>query len=282
MFGAIRVFYTTDGKAAVPATDIDASGVPDYVENVAKQMGAAHQLFCHVLEFPDPLQSDRYPGVNCIEVNIRERSEMGGGNGTAYDNSQLAKRIPEGRSDDRALVISMGSHVDAIKNITPAHELFHLIQYGSNYFKNRWYLEGQARWSEHGLAKDGLGEVKYSPHGPWPQDAEQRLALFAMSYESEFILWNAMAKKVDVHGTLPQNRLTRELTELTYSDGSPVLKDQDLHGAQLMQEILNELAKVDDIAFQELGYETWSEANQRSPKNDPYIYQAIMDVLRRH
>ncbi len=49
-----------------------------------------------------------------------------------------------------------------------------------------------------------------------------------------------------------------------------------------MRDVLLELDKFDDIAFKELGYESWSEDNQRSEKNSPYVYQGIMDVLRRH
>ena len=48
------------------------------------------------------------------------------------------------------------------------------------------------------------------------------------------------------------------------------------------RDVLLELGKLDDVAFKELGYADWSEDNQRSSKNNPYIYQAIMDVLRRH
>src|SRR5262245_36343063 len=67
VLGPIRVFYASDGKSAVPSADKDASGVPDQVEDVAKQVWAAHRLFCGVLEFPDPFQSERYPGVTCIQ-----------------------------------------------------------------------------------------------------------------------------------------------------------------------------------------------------------------------
>lgn len=281
VLGPVRVLYTNDGKSAVPSADRDASGVPDHVEDVAKQVWAAHRLFCGVLEFPDPLQSERYPGVTCVQISLRERTEIGGGNGSAFESAQRARPIPEGKPDDRTLVIAIGVHVDATKNITPAHEMFHLIQYGVTYFKKSWYLEGQARWSEHALGKEGLGDIRYSPKGPWPQEPVNLTQLFGMSYDSEFVLWNPIAKKTDAKGILPQKRLDKELTALRYSDGSPVLKDLDLTGADAMREILIEMGKMDDVAFKELGYESWSEENQQSPKNDRYMYQAIMDVLRR-
>lgn len=175
----IRVFYTTDGISAVQPGDTDSNGVPDHVEDVAKQVWAARRLFCEVLGFPDPLTSARYAGVTCIEICIRDRAELGGRNGAAYDESQRARRIPEGKPDDRAIVMALGRHVVAAKNLSPAHELFHLIQYGATYFKNGWFLEGQTRWSEHALGQGGLGDVEYLPRGPWPQPSANLPALFA-------------------------------------------------------------------------------------------------------
>ena len=63
---------------------------------------------------------------------------------------------------------------------------------------------------------------------------------------------------------------------------------QALHGSQLLEN-LEAIRFIDPApiyalrsAFKELGYESWSEDNQRSEKNSPYVYQGIMDVLRRH
>lgn len=277
----IRVFYAIDGKSAVPVADTDSSGVPDHVEDVAKQVWAAHRLFCDVLEFPNPLKSERHTGVTCIEVSIRDRSEIGDVNGVAFEQSQRARRIPEGKPDDRTIVIAVARNVVASRNLTPAHELFHLIQYGATFFKKGWFLEGQARWSEHALGESGLGEVKYSTRGPWPQQPMNLAALFAMGYDAEFALWNPIAMATDPKGVLPQTPLLKELGTLRYSDGSPVLEDPYLTGADVMREILVELGNMDDVAFKELGYDEWSEDNQKSPKNDSYIYQSIMDVFRR-
>ncbi len=279
--GSIRVFYAIDGKSAVPLADADSNGVPDHVEDIAKQLWAAHQLFCEVLDFPNPLRSERYPDATCIQVGLRERDEIGGGNGVAFESAQRAKNIPEGKPNDRALIISIGKHVDAKRNITPAHELFHLIQYSTTYFKNRWYLEGMARWAEHALDTGGVGEIKYPLRGPWPQKPANLPMLFMMTYDAEFVLWNPLAKRADPKGTLSADEISKELGELRYSDGSLVLRDHDLNGAGLMREILLELGKVDDVAFKELDFEGWTEENQKSEKNDRYIYQAVMDSLRR-
>lgn len=282
ILGQFRILYANEGKSAVSPDDVDRNGVPDQVEDIAKQLWASHQLFCKVLKFPDPFECERYEGLTCIQVSVRDKSEIGGVNGVAFEAAQRARRIPEGKPSDQALVMAISSKLDPISNGTPAHELFHLIQYSATYFKKGWYLEGQARWSEHGLAKDGIGEVKYNPRGPWPQKREHLQQLVGMKYDAEFVLWNPIAVRTDKDGVLTDEVLGAELAALRYSDGSPVVADRYLYGAEVMRDILIELGRLDDVAFKDLKYESWSEENQTSERNNPYIYKAIMDVLRRH
>ncbi|QDT89956.1 hypothetical protein [Gimesia algae] len=282
VYDDIRVFYVKEGPGAVSPVDIDKNGVSDQVENVAKQVWAAHQLFCHVLKFPDPFESERYKGVNCIQVSIRDRKEMSGLNGVAFSRAQRARKIPEGKPTDRAIVMSISSQLDPTKNVTPTHETFHLIQYGTTYFKNAWYLEGMARWSEHGTGKDGLGDVKYSPRGPWPQIPLHLQRLAKMKSESEHVLWNPIAAHTDRDGFLTGKMLGKKLSTLRYADGTLVLRDRFLQGGEVMRDILVELGKLDDVAFKDLKYETWTEDNARALENNPYIYKAIMDALRKH
>lgn len=177
--------------------------------------------------------------------------------------------------------MDIGRNVAPSRNVTPAHELFHLIQYGATYFKNGWFLEGQARWSEHAMSEGGIGEVQYPPDGPWPQTSTELTELYAMRYDAEYVLWNPIAMQTDPRGVIPESPVVRELATSRYSDGSAVLKDFALTGAKIMRDILIEFGKMDDIAFKELRYEKWTEDNQKSSKNNSYLYQSIMDVLRR-
>ncbi len=64
---------------------------------------------------------------------------------------------------------------------------------------------------------------------------------------------------------------------MRYSDGQPVLRDMNLNGIKVMRDILEELGRMDDIAFEKLGYESWSEDNQRSDSNSRFAYEAVMD-----
>lgn len=277
----IRMRYTRESKDAADLTDADKNNVPDQVEDTAKQAWAAYQLYCETLKFPDPLQASRYEGVQWIQVSILHKDRIEGLNGLAFDEPQRSseKTDPQGT---KAITAAVGNHLNPIENASASHEIFHLIQYGATYFKPRWFLEGMARWSERGLGKGGIGEVKYDPRGPWPQSPNHQIELFRKTYDSDFVLWYPIARQDDKRGLLPVAKLSKELKTLKYSNGQPVLRDNELVGADIMRDVLLELDKLDDVAFKELGYESWSEDNQRSEKNSPYVYQGIMDVLRRH
>lgn len=278
----VRVFYATEGESAIDPGDVDDNGVPDRVEDVARQIWAARKLFCETLDFPDPFDSGRFEGANCIQVSLLDRGRINGMNGVAYRVAQRAKSIPEGAAGDRSLVIGVATTVDARRNATPAHEFFHLIQYGSTYFSNRWFLEGMARWSEKGLASGVIGKTMLSSDTNWPQKSETRERLFTMSYDAAHLLWNPLAEVIDPEGNLSAaGKLPDELTTLTYSDGSKVLRDELFSGAALMRDILIELGKTDDQAKQNLGYEKWTLENQGNPKNDDYIYDTVIKVLKR-
>jgi len=78
ILGRMRILYAKEGLSAVSPGDVDENGVPDQVENVAKQLWAAHRLFCESLQFPDPFKSERYKDLTCIQVSIRHPTEIGG------------------------------------------------------------------------------------------------------------------------------------------------------------------------------------------------------------
>lgn len=277
--GPVRVFYTLEGKDAVPDDDANGNEIPDHVENVAVQSFAAYELFVKVLDFPDPLKSERYKDVDFIDIVLRHTDVLNGMKGLAFDEIQKAGRSidPPGTTQ---LTIGIATSVKAPSNPTPTHEIFHLIQYGATYFKNGWFQEGQARWAEHALRKEGIGEYRYSPRGPWPQTTEACKQLFGMTYDSEYYIWNPLAIRSDRSGVIPRRTIPFALRKRTYTNGQPVLEDDQLQGYKFMRAVLHELGEADDIAAKELNYEKWSEDNQKSKQNNPYIYDAIMKAAR--
>ena len=50
-------------------------------------------------------------------------------------------------------------------------------------------------------------------------------------------------------------------------------------GAAFMNLLLQKFGELDDTAFVDNGYGSWSEANQKNQKNNPYIVEAVKELL---
>ncbi len=270
----IRIFYETSGQHAVDVADVNANGVPDQVEDVMTQVRAARRMFVEVLGFPEPLQTKRFSEARFIDIHFRHKDVLKM-NGVAYDELQRFNK-PGDPPGTRSIAFTVAASVKAPANLTPAHEFFHLIQYGTTYFKNRWFLEGTARWSERALGAGGLGNARVLSQ--WPLSDEQKKAVTAMAYEAADHLWNPLAARIDKTGVIPDSAALKQLQAMTYTDGTLVVKDLRLTGWALIRDVIVELGKIDDQAFRELGYERWSEENQRSPGNDAYLFRAIEKI----
>jgi hypothetical protein len=168
--------------------------------------------------------------------------------------------------------------VKAPANLTPAHEFFHVIQNSVIYFKNSWFTEGTARWSEKALGAGDLGPVHDLPS--WPLTSDKAAAIFAMKYDASENFWNPLCAKLDKERAIPPSPALQRLQAMHYTDGTPVLKDARLTGWKFIRGVLAGLEKVDDVAFRELGYDRWSEDNQRSPKNAAYILRVVEETVK--
>ena len=273
--GKIRVFYQTVGEHAVERDDRNQNGIPDQVENVLSQTVAAQLLFVETLGFPDPFQQERFRAASFLDIHIRHKNKLKS-NGLAFDELQRFNKLGD-PTGTVSIAFSVASSVKAESNLTPAHEFFHLIQYSTTYFKNNWFAEGTARWSEAGLGVDNLGPVR--EFVAWPLPKEQSSALFKMSYEASEHFWNPLAAKSDSKGLIPDSPALKLLQSMRYSDGTAVLKDLRFTGWAFIRAVVIELGKIDDLAFRESGYTEWSEANQFSSKNNSTILRAVEAVV---
>jgi len=118
----------------------------------------------------------------------------------------------------------------------------------------------------------------------WPQSKSQQQELFnlASPYGSESVFWNPLAKLADRSGKIAPKEIGKSVRSLRYSNGKPVINDLKLNGSKFMIDVLEELGKMEDVAFEELGYEKWTEKNQKSIKNSSYIYKAVMQAAKRN
>lgn len=274
--GRIRAHFATTGEHAVETTDRNRNGIPDQVEDGVIQTRAAWLLLIDGLGFPDPFQSPRYEGVAFLDIHFLCRETLGS-NGVAYDEIQrLGHRgDPDGT---RSLCFDVATTVRPTENLTPAHELFHIIQNSSTYFKNRWFTEGTARWSEYALGKGGLGE---GLRGGWPPRETVLSRLDEMAYEAARLFWEPLTLSVDKRGQIPAARVPAALKTMRHTDGSPVLKDLQWHGWEVIRDIIIALGTADKIAAAERGLIHWPEDEQKSPRNTPFILRTVEEVAAR-
>ena len=194
-------------------------------------------------------------------------------NGSAGDGIVNYHRPSDPAEGVEVLTIDIHKRLGS-RNLTPAHELFHLFQNGYTLFKNRWYTEGVCRWAELALGK-GAGRA-----GPLPARREDIEKLFGLAYGASRF-WNALARETDSVGKIAA---PPDLLALRYVGiDAAVVEDDVLYGAAFVKALLEELDRMDDVASRENGLDplNWKESRQMSPENNRYVWAAVLSACRR-
>ncbi len=275
--GNIRIHYFLEGPHAVDPTDINHNQIPDQVEDLMTQTIASRMMFVEVLGFPDPFAGKRFKTASYLDIHIRSKEKLKA-NGVAYDELQRFNK-PGDPKGTLSICFNVTNEIKSATNLSPTHEFFHLIQHGVTYFKNRWFTEGTARWAQRALGAEGVGPCESMP--AWPLSAERMKEIGGLTYGAAEAFWNPLAVRLDTHSPLPETPALATLRTMKYADGSKVLKDEKLIGWEFIHEVLLELGKTDETAFRTLGYDSWSEENQRSERNDPFIFQTVNKIVAR-
>lgn len=263
-----RIHYTLAGKNALPAAgqrDTDGNSVPDKIQNLALQLVTARRCYVEALGLRHPFDSPRYKGrVKFVDVNVWVLPNSNGMAGDAIVNYHRDNDPPEGVE---VLTIDLAARL-TIRNLSPAHELFHVFQNGYTLFKTPWYYEGVARWSED-LLRAGAGE-----DGLLPASVADMEKLFKLSYGANRF-WQALARATDSTGKV---RVPENLRGIRYVGADkPIIEDDVFYGAQFLKVLLEELDRQDDVASREgkLNPLDWPEARQRAAENNRYIWNAV-------
>lgn len=271
----IRVFYALHGEHAVPdKTDVNSNGVPDYVENVARQADAARRAY-NLLGFRDPLQSARYRGATYIDLNVGALATYG----RAYSEPSSYSALPQ-RDGACSLRIDVANNLDKFPGTwsTLGHELFHLYQYGTMMFRRPWLIEPTANWAERVIRTGSLNPA--IPTTPLPSSmAEMQSIVFSQSFPYGF--WGRLASLMDPGDEVM--RLPNELQYAVYTDGSPIFKDDRIRGFAFLSTLLQYLDAESQVVAYENGWPayTWSGTDQNSASHDTRILKSIQKAVRR-
>lgn len=274
--GKFRFYYTSDTKNLdyIPdQTDINKNNIPDYVENMAIQANATADAL-NLLGLTNPLDSDRFKGsVDYIDFHISALS----GNGVALETPYKYPNMPlkEGKC---SLVIKIRNNIEGFPGnywTTVNHELFHLYHYGYTQFKDSWFHEGINRQMER-LLKSGA--IEGNGLTLLPQDTTTLTSLYENSSQYN-PFWNRLAFLSD--SSDGQLNLPASLLNGSYIDGSKVFKDEKLKGFIFNKKFLENMKISSDSLSYEKGWDkhNWTEENQTSIANRPYILKAIQDTM---
>ena len=296
--GDFRVFYTERPPSSgvdhrLPpqsAIDRNGNGVPDFVENVAKQAEAARQTF-NLLGFRDPLESPRYRAVRFIDINILNMA----GNGLAADSPIHYSSV--GRTSDCTLRIDISSQLETQMVGTPgnqyqaeltkhwfvvAHEVFHLFQYGYTQFKRGWINEPVAKWAEYTMRMQA--SYPTSPDYTLPATLEEFQTHIAAAPTGTTAnrFWARLIELLDTSSDELRVPIELLMTE-PYVDGQLIFKDDALRGAAFIGAVYQTLDAEDDIVSHGNGwnYHNWAESDQTSATHDARLLRAIQRVLQR-
>lgn len=262
------IFYDLSGDRALSDhADLNNNDIPDIIEDIMLQLITMRDVL-EALGFTHPFDQYRYEraGVERIYVGMRNLN----GNGMAFDPPH---RDVTHEAKPCVLLIGL-SHELKTGNLTPAHELFHLYQYGYTVFKNSWYLEGMARWAENLLGKRNY------PIGAIPSTFEEEEALFAQSYGA-VSFWMALLNTVSP-STLDERSYSDELLSRSYINGEQVIHNEaTTHGATAIIGILEYFDNLDSqlSLVESRESKSWSNADRSDAANNVSMFNAIRHLM---
>lgn len=156
--------YSIDGppNESVDPTDLDKSGIPDYVETIAHILGdSIYSLYHKTAQFALPPKDDDQTNRAFYDVYISgDKADVLGQGTYGYvaaenivgDNSNSAQFI-ETRAATSFIVLrnnykGFDQPEKVAIGVTASHEYMHAVQYGYSFEIDRWLMEAASSWAE--------------------------------------------------------------------------------------------------------------------------------------
>lgn len=154
--GNVLVHYATTGTDAVPMTDANVDGVPDFVAEVAAEAELAYDHFVS-LGFRRPLGDGTLGGDGRVDIYLRNLQSADGNAGT--DSCVAGMCVGYAVAENDYAGYGYPSRTEAIRSVVP-HELFHLVQYAYAMDQPATWTEGTAVWAVEQLYGAGNSDFE--------------------------------------------------------------------------------------------------------------------------
>ena len=216
--GFLRFHFTLDGNSAVNPSDSDYDGTPDYVENMASVFQTVIDNEITEFGFTQPPSDGWYTfndngGSDAYDIYIKSlgaeyygfvRSEFKANNYSGDNENSAVVEINARTSFMEMRNKYDGFHLGETESImvTAAHEFFHAIQYGYDYFNNNdvWMLEATATWIEDEVYDEVNDNYQYLLS--WFAETYTALDEYSFHVYGSFIFFRYLSEHIDGVNTI--------------------------------------------------------------------------------
>lgn len=105
--------------------------IPVVINDLLLQLHSADKYYSQDMGLTPPLAQQRYQQAEFIDVYV---VAMEKGNGLAFDEVVANKSSQQAEPYSCGIKMRINSTLQPSRNVTPAHELFHLYQYANSMF----------------------------------------------------------------------------------------------------------------------------------------------------
>lgn len=262
--GDFHLFYSLSGPDALAdIRDDNGNNTPDRVEDIATQLQAARYFYSAILGLRFPLEQPVFRHARQVNVYVLALKK---GNGSAFDKV-ANETLTGGQKTGCGIKIVINRGLDPLSNVTPAHELFHLYQYGYALFKQKWYLEGMARWVQDPFTPPSASTPAVTGPGACRDN-------YARSYQAS-AFWSSYAQEY-----FAPVRFSRQAADWQYLNGMPVFHKNLFPGGTLLRPFFQQLSRASEQQAQKSNTANinWTEQQQRSPDYNDVICNTLQSI----
>ena len=163
--------WDTTGPDAVPSTDSDADGTPDYVESAMATVDHVRSTYVGA-GYRAPKPDGTLGGNSQTDIYL---TDVGSDGLYGYCTSDQPIPNPPPSYDAWAYCVLDNDFTSSqfptntpLENlqVTAAHEYFHAVQFAYDLFEDNWFMEATATWAEDELYTDVNDNLQYLVDSP--------------------------------------------------------------------------------------------------------------------